>query len=104
MLSMRGAFCPSISEKAVRLSTAARRFPFSEEKSSAMSPVMPSRWVRVPEMLDSLFSSSRFRFSSVRDRSPVTWAIFCLKKSSSEPAMSIRSRLRLERSVSPSAR
>ena len=66
-----------------------------------MSPVMAFRWLSVPEIFCELASIRLLRLVSVRERSAVTCDTFCLKKSSSDPATSIRSRSRTERSVSP---
>lgn len=90
-----------MSENFERLSSALFRLFFSAESISAMSPVTEFRLPSVPAMLSALVSIRPFRFSSVRERSVVSCETFCLKKSSSEPAMSNRSRSRLERSVSP---
>ena len=100
-LSTRGVFLPSIAENSVRSSTAAFRLRFSASSRPAMSPVMAFRWLNVPEIFCALASIRRLRLVSVRERSPVTCDTFCLKKSSSDPATSIRSRSRTERSVSP---
>ena len=101
MLSTRPALLPSISEKTARFSVADFRCCFSVTSRSFMLPDNELRCDSVPVMLSPLASSRLLTVLSVRERSAVTCETFCLTKSSSEPAMSIRSRSRPERMVSP---
>ena len=104
MLSTRPAFAPSVCEKTAKFSTADSRLPRSAASRPRMSPVRAFRLESVPEISDVLSSSSVLIVPSVRERSPTTCENFCLKNSSSDPAMSISPRLRPERSVSPFSR